>query len=78
MIPLFLKIKEPTGANYQGTVEDNLNVKRALKKTGHYKHKKSQEWNGFPTRTMVNAIKKYQTDHRLKVDGFLSPGGIRG
>lgn len=60
------------GNNLQNNPEDVRSIKKNLKTIGYY----NEEFdNGYLTRPMDIAIRNFQTDFGLKVDGKLYPGG---
>lgn len=54
--------------------DDTISVKEALEKLGYYK---TPEWGitPFADREMYDAIKAFQKDNKLQVDGFMKPDG---
>ncbi len=54
--------------------DDVFSIKKALHQTGHYKTP-SYGFTPYPDRELFDAIKDYQRDSRLKIDGVMNPGG---
>lgn len=68
------KLKSSFGANYGVDPDDTLHVKRILSDMGYYQaseHGITQ----YPDAAVFNAIKRIQSDHGLRSDGVMKPGG---
>jgi len=55
--------------------DDVVGVKRALGALGLYRYDRTAAPSPFIDRAMLDGIKTFQTDHDLKVDGLMQPGG---
>lgn len=66
-------IEESVGNNMKNRGEDVRAVRGALHEQGY--GRADQRDNTILTRDMDDAIKAYQSDHNLRVDGILLPGG---
>lgn len=63
----------PVGNNLKNDPEDVLRVKTTLGSLGRFDQK--QDKNGYITRDLDSAVKGYQRDKNLKIDGIIYPGG---
>lgn len=69
----FRLIEESVGNTMKNRGEDVRAVRGALHERGY--GRADQRENKILTRDMDDAIKAYQSDHNLRVDGILLPGG---
>lgn len=68
------KLKQPIGPGYNMDPDDVREIKTALVGTGHYKPPEFGITE-IPDNQMLDAIRGYQKDNNLKVDGVMRPGG---
>ncbi|MBI1301977.1 MAG: hypothetical protein GC137_10050 [Alphaproteobacteria bacterium] len=68
----FYFLKGPVGNNLQNDPDDVRNTKTRLGTLGYFEE---DTQNDYITRELDDGIKRFQTDHRLQVDGKLFPGG---
>ncbi len=66
-------LKGPVGNNRDNDPEDILRTKEALTRLGYMAGE--EEPHGYITREMNSALKTFQRDKDLKVDGWMQPGG---
>ena len=69
-----IEIKKTVGSDYRVALDDVYNVKSALNTLGYYK-KPEYGITPYPDEKMFNAIKSFQKDEDLKVDGVMKPNG---
>lgn len=62
----------PVGENLTNDPQDIKTVQRHLGRLGYFKDDAASD---FITRALDEGIKNFQTDHDLRVDGILRPGG---
>ncbi|WP_420546821.1 peptidoglycan-binding domain-containing protein [Curvivirga sp.] len=68
------QLKEPIGPGYNMDPDDVRKTKSVLSETGHYTPPKFGITD-IPDNQMIDAIRRYQKDNDLKVDGIIRPGG---
>ncbi|MBF0246926.1 MAG: peptidoglycan-binding protein [Alphaproteobacteria bacterium] len=68
------KLKSPMGRSYNVDLDDTLRTKHAFHDLGYYQPP-AHGMNEYPDTGIFNAIKQFQTDHGLRVDGVMKPGG---
>jgi murein L,D-transpeptidase YcbB/YkuD len=69
-----ISIKKTLQQDGSNDPDDVLAIKKALNGTGHYKTP-DYGITPYPDRSLFDAIKKYQKDWDLKVDGVMYPDG---
>lgn len=71
MLKIKRTIRQDSG---QTDLDDILKIKKALAKTGHYE---APEYGltPYPDKKLFGAIKKFQKDNKLKIDGVINPDG---
>lgn len=67
-------IKKTVREDSSNDLDDILTIKYALKNTGHYKTP-DYGITPYPNRELFSAIRSYQKDNDLKVDGVMHPRG---
>ncbi|HTH17142.1 MAG TPA: peptidoglycan-binding domain-containing protein [Magnetospirillum sp.] len=68
-------LRVPLGTNYRADPDDIMDTKRALNQLGYYAipaHRGIDDWTDDQ---MFDGIRRFQQANRLKVDGFMRPGG---
>lgn len=65
-------IDNSVGNMMTNALDDVLKVKEMLFDRGYYPEAPQ---NGYPDMPLDHAVKDYQRDHNLKIDGILRPGG---
>lgn len=70
-----LTLNSPPGTNYRTDPNDLVNTKQALNRLGYYAVPPQRGIDDWADSAMFDAIKKFQRDNALKVDGFMRPGG---
>ena len=68
------RLKKPIGESYTVDLEDSINTKRALSQLGKLAVP-DDGLDAYPTRPMFDAIKSFQRDQGLAIDGVMKPGG---
>lgn len=71
----WFSLNKAMGSNYTVDPGDIVNTKTALNQLGYYDvppHRGIDDWTDD---SMFNGIKAFQKDNRLKVNGFMRPGG---
>lgn len=68
-------ISGAVGNNHENKPDDVIRVKRALNERGLYDLSTPPEPHGYITQGMDDAIRAFQGEEGLKVDGYLLPGG---
>ena len=69
-----IKITKTLGYDYNTELDDVRKVKVALNKIGYYKTP-TYGLTPYPDENLFLAIKKFQKDKNLKVDGVVKPNG---
>jgi hypothetical protein len=69
-----LPLREPVGSNYDADPVDTIITKRSLSRLGYFDDQK-HGLTPFPTKELFDAIKSFQTDQGLHVDGVMKPDG---
>ncbi|PZO85387.1 MAG: hypothetical protein DI626_07555 [Micavibrio aeruginosavorus] len=69
-----ITIKDPLGADYNMNLEDVFKVKKILQDKGYYKVP-DYGLTPYPDTRLFIAIKAFQKDNNLKIDGVISPNG---
>lgn len=71
-----LKLENSVGNNLVNKKSDVLSVKETLRHMNRFvMDPKKAEPHGYITRELDNAIKSYQREHGLRIDGILFPDG---
>ena len=68
------RLKRVLGPGSNTDPDDVWATKQTLRLNGYYTTPK-HEMTVFPDRQLFDAIKRYQRDHDLRVDGIVKPGG---
>ena len=68
------KLKSPLGRDYNVDLDDTLRTKAALRGIGYYQPPK-HGLNKFPDDLLFKGIERFQSDHGLRKDGVIKPGG---
>lgn len=68
------ELRAPLGARYRTDVDDVWLTKIALKEAGYYAEPKHGV-TPYPDAKLFDAIKNFQKDNDLQVDGYMRPGG---
>src|SRR5688500_11676013 len=71
---MWYDLKAPLSSNSSANGDDVWLVKQALKRIGYYEEPKFGI-TPYPDNKLFDAIKKFQADNELKVDGSMRPGG---
>lgn len=69
-----IKIKKTLGENYNVDLGDVLKVKSAFKDIGYYKVP-SYGLTQYPDTHLFDAVRNFQKDENLKIDGVMKPKG---
>lgn len=69
-----LVLKSGLGPNVETDDADIVVIKRSLKRLGHYRPLESK-LSGDMDRGLLSAIKSFQGERRLRVDGIIEPNG---
>lgn len=69
-----INIKKPLRQNSIANTDDVFKIKQALLQTGHYEIP-SYGLTPYPDRELFSAIKGFQKDEGLTVDGIVNPDG---
>jgi hypothetical protein len=70
----FTRLRGPVGNGMENHPDDVLAVKRRLHRLGLY-DEPDYGFTGFIDRGTTEAVKRFQRDNDLKIDGWLAPGG---
>lgn len=71
MIRIKNAIKKDSGSV---DLDDVFNIKNALKRSGHYEEP-DYGITPYPDKELFSAIKRFQKDKDLKIDGIINPDG---
>ncbi|WP_316977336.1 peptidoglycan-binding domain-containing protein [Shumkonia mesophila] len=69
------KLKGPVAPNVTGDAKDIIGTKTALNSLGYYRHPSGGKLGGWVDSAMFDAIRNFQQDNGLDVDGMMRPGG---
>jgi len=69
-----IRIKNTLSAESSANLDDVLIIKKALAKTGHYEVPE-YGLTPYPDKQLFKAIKQFQQDENLKIDGIIAPNG---
>lgn len=72
-----ISLAQTLASTDDNNVKDTLLVKTALEALGYYFRTavEDKELNPFPNEELFDAVKEFQRDNNLKVDGIIKPGG---
>jgi hypothetical protein len=68
------ELRAPLGSRYRADADDVWLTKIALKESGYYEEPK-HGLTPYPDAKLFDAIKEFQKDNNLKIDGYMRPGG---
>ncbi|MBD3660997.1 MAG: peptidoglycan-binding protein [Arenibacter algicola] len=68
------RLKQPLGLSYDADPDDVWVTKHNLQKAGFYP-KPDHGMTEFPDHQMIDAVKQYQRENGLRVDGVMKPDG---
>lgn len=71
----WFKLAQPMGEEYNANPRDIVNTKKALNQIGYYQQPFGGGFGDWVDNDMFHAIRRFQKDHRLEVDGIMRPGG---
>ena len=69
-----IQIQKTLSQNGNANLDDVLAIKQALTSMGHYEVPK-YGYTPYPDKTLFEAIKSFQKDEGLEVDGIMKPDG---
>lgn len=69
-----IRIKDTLGIDYKMNLDDVHKVKSALRDKGYYETP-NYGMTPYPDERLFSAIKYFQKDNKLKVDGIIRPDG---
>lgn len=70
-----VKISQVLASSSENNPEDTLVVKEALQSMGYYEPPKDIGMHSHPDSQLFDAVKDFQRDNGLKVDGIIKPDG---
>ena len=73
-MPLF-KVKRPVAPNVTADAKDVIGTKMVLNSLGYYGRPSNGSLGGWVNTGMFDAIRDFQRDNGLDVDGVIRPGG---